>query len=56
VTTLINKSNTIAQADASNAPTQLAAAITAFDTAILDTTGLFGPRGIISRSLSGDRE
>lgn len=56
VTTLINKSNTIAQADASNAQTQLADAITAFDTAILDTTGLFGPRGIIRRSLSGDRE
>ena len=56
VTTLINQSNTIAQADASNAQTQLAAAITTFDTAILDTTGLFGPRGIISRSLSGDQE
>jgi hypothetical protein len=52
VTTLENASTTIAQGDGTNAQSQLAAAIAAFDTALLDTTGLFGPNGVIQRSQS----
>ncbi len=37
------------QTDSTTALSQLNAAITAFDTAILDTTGLFGPQGRVSQ-------
>jgi hypothetical protein len=52
VTTLETASTTIANAGGTNAQsqTQLTAAIQAFDAAILDDTGLFGPNGIIAQS------
>ncbi|HEV3166138.1 MAG TPA: hypothetical protein VGZ22_19090 [Isosphaeraceae bacterium] len=56
VTTLENASTTIAQGSGTNAQAQLMAAITAFDNAILDTTGLFGPQGVISKSQARDRD
>jgi hypothetical protein len=58
VTTLENTSTTIANSGATNAQaqTQLTAAITTFDNAILDVTGLFGPQGPIAKSLNGDHD
>jgi len=53
VTTLETQVNTIAQSGASDAQTQVQAAIAAFDAALLDTTGLFGPSGPLARRLSG---
>jgi len=52
VANLENQSNTIAHAGGSTAQSQLTDAINAFDTAILDKTGLFGPSGIVSKALA----
>jgi hypothetical protein len=45
VNTLENAESSLDQTDSSTAGSQLTDAIKAFDTAILDTTGLFGPQG-----------
>jgi hypothetical protein len=44
--------NSVASDTTSTAQTQLNSAISAFDTALLDTTGLFGPQGMISLALA----
>ncbi|MGO9469656.1 MAG: beta strand repeat-containing protein [Isosphaeraceae bacterium] len=56
VASLISTANSIAT-DSSNsdAATQITTAINAFDTAILDTTGVFGPQGVIAVSLATGR-
>lgn len=41
--------------DAATAQTQFNSAITAFDNAILDTTGLFGPGGAVSRATAAGK-
>lgn len=58
VATLETQSTTIANAGGTNSQsqTQLTAAIQAFDAAILDSTGLFGPNGVIKQSMKHDRE
>jgi hypothetical protein len=52
VNALETTANAIASDDSSTAQTQLNSAITTFDTALLDTTGLFGPQGVISVALA----
>jgi hypothetical protein len=52
VDNLENTASAIAQDDSSDAQSQLESAISTFDTAILDTTGLFGPDGVISQALA----
>jgi hypothetical protein len=52
VTTLENQVSSIAQSGATDAQAQVQAAITAFDNALLDTTGLFGPKGSVGRHFS----
>ena len=49
---LENTASAIAQDDSSDAQSQLTTAISTFDAAILDTTGLFGPNGVISQALA----
>ena len=49
VTTLEDAAYALDQTERTNAQSQLNAAITAFDTAILDTTGLFGPQGPVNQ-------
>ena len=52
VNNLETSAATIAAADdSSTAPAAFTTAITTFDTAILDTTGLFGPQGTINRTV-----
>ena len=53
VTTLENTVGGIAASNPSDAQSQVTAAITAFDNAILDTTGLFGPRGVVAIKSGG---
>jgi hypothetical protein len=53
VTALETLANAIAQGGSSDPQTQLQDAIAAFDAALLDTTGLFGPQGPLSRRSSG---
>jgi hypothetical protein len=50
VASLQTTANSIASESSSDAQAALTSAITAFDTAILDTTGLFGSRGIIAQA------
>ena len=52
VDNLENTASAISQEDSSDAQSQLTSAISTFDAAILDTTGLFGPRGVISQALA----
>jgi hypothetical protein len=52
VTTLENTVSTLSQDTNSAAQTQLSSAITAFDNAILDTTGLFGSQGVVTKAFS----
>ena len=52
VVSLENTASAISQDDNSDAQSQLASAISTFDSALLDTTGLFGPRGVISQALA----
>jgi hypothetical protein len=52
ITTLETQSNSIAQSNPSDAQTELENAIAAFDTAVLDTTGVFGPQGVVGRRFS----
>ncbi len=56
VASLISTANSIAT-DSSNsdAATQIESAINAFDAAILDTTGVFGSKGVIAVSLASGR-
>lgn len=49
VTTLENAESALDQSNATNAQTQLNDAIKAFDTAILDTNGLFGTQGPVNQ-------
>jgi len=49
---LENTASAIAQDDSSEAQSQLTSAISTFDAAILDTTGLFGPSGVISQAIA----
>ena len=52
VDSLENTASAISQDDSSDAQSQLTTAISTFDAAILDTTGLFGPNGVISQALA----
>ncbi len=52
VTTLESTASAIAQDNASDAQSQLTGAISTFDTALLGTTGVFGPQGVIEESLA----
>jgi len=52
VNALETTANSVAGETSSTAQTQLNSAISAFDTALLDTTGLFGPQGVISVALA----
>jgi hypothetical protein len=53
VTTLETAASRLAQAtDSATAQSQLKAAISTFDTALLDKTGVFGPQGVIATVLS----
>jgi hypothetical protein len=52
VNTLEMTANSIVSDDSSTAQTQMNSAITSFDTALLDKTGLFGPFGVISVALA----
>jgi hypothetical protein len=54
VTTLENSVSSAAQSGGTTAQAQVQAAITAFDAAMLDTTGLFGPQGLLARRSRGD--
>lgn len=56
ITTLEDASTKIAQTAPTDAQTQLQAAITAFDNAILDTTGLFGPAGPVAQAQSSSND
>jgi len=55
VASLQSAANSIASLSSSDAQTALNNAITAFDNAIDDTTGVFGPQGVISVSLASGR-
>jgi len=52
VASLISTANSIATDNSSDAQTEIKSAINAFDAAILDVTGVFGPSGVISLSLA----
>jgi len=52
VASLLSTANSIASETSSAAQTDVNNAISAFDTAILDTTGVFGPKGVIRLALS----
>jgi hypothetical protein len=52
VSSLLSTATSIASATSSDAESAINSAITAFDNAILDTTGLFGPRGPINVRLA----
>jgi hypothetical protein len=49
VTDLENRVASIAQSNPTDAQAQVQSAVTAFDTAVLDTTGIFGPKGVVGR-------
>jgi hypothetical protein len=51
VTSLENQVSSIAQSGGANAQSQVQAAVNSFDAQVLDTTGLFGPSGVIAQSL-----
>jgi hypothetical protein len=53
VTDLEDQVDTIAQNNPSDAQTEIQNAIAAFDAAVLDTTGIFGPRGAVGRFFVG---
>jgi hypothetical protein len=55
VASLMKTANAIAAESAAAAQAQINSAITTFDTAILDETGVFGPRGVIAISLATGR-
>src|SRR4029079_14917679 len=50
INTLEDAIASIAANNPSDASSQLTTAINAFDAAVLDTTGLFGPRGVYRRA------
>ena len=52
VNSLETTANSIASDDSTTAQTRLNSAITTFDKALLDKTGLFGPQGVISIALA----
>ena len=52
VIALENTSASIASMSSSDAQTAISTAVTTFDTAILDSNGVFGPKGVISQSIS----
>jgi len=55
VYSLGNTALSIASETSSDAQSSVTSAISAFDTAILDTTGVFGPKGVISVSVASGR-
>ncbi len=55
VTNLENTASSISSMSSSDAQSAISSAITAFDTAIYDTTGIFGPQGAISESINSGR-
>jgi hypothetical protein len=52
VASLITTGNAVANESASDGALLITTAISAFDAAILDTTGLFGPKGLIATSIA----
>jgi hypothetical protein len=52
VINLENQVTSISQANPGDAQAQVQDAVTAFDSAILDTTGVFGPNGVVARNIS----
>ncbi len=55
VIALENTATSIASMSSSDAQTAISTAVTTFDTAILDSNGVFGPKGVISQSISSGR-
>jgi hypothetical protein len=52
ITDLENSATSIASMSSSDAQSAISSAVTAFDTAVDDSTGIFGPKGAISVSIS----
>jgi hypothetical protein len=52
---LENTASSIATLSSSDAQTAISTAVNTFDTAILDTSGVFGPSGVISDSITSGR-
>ena len=54
LTGLESTATAVVQSNPSDAQAQLQAAVTAFDTAVLGTTGVFGTDGVVARQLADD--
>jgi hypothetical protein len=55
IASLINTANAVAGESASDGQMLITTAISAFDAAILDATGVFGPKGVIANSIATRR-